>query len=239
MENNEMKIWSHAKKTDPSATKTNNDGGRKSTSISGYWMIQKATELFGPIGSRWGYEIIEERFDQGAPIINGDTGQVLCHTVTHTIKIGLFYPGSTAPVIQFGHTPYIYRANSGKFITDQEAPKKSLMDALKKSLSMLGFSADVFLGEFDDAEYVKERLGEEAIKKAENKEAEIERQKAEYKAEIQALFTTMQGAVSLADLEGVFRTAYRKMNRRGDETGIKKFTIEKDKIKSKLEKANG
>lgn len=232
-----MGIWSAAKKTDPSATKVNTNGGFKSTSINGYWMIQKATEIWGPIGADWGYEILEERFDEGAPISDKETGVILCKTVMHTIKLGLFFPGSTKPVIQYGHTPYIYNSKHGP-ITDTEAPKKSLMDAIKKSLSMLGFSADVFQGEFDDVEYIKERQGEEAIKKAEDKEAEAERQKAEYKKEIDGLMKTMQGAVSMADLEGVFKTAYRKMSRRGDDAGVKKFTLEKDKIKSRLEKAN-
>lgn len=229
-----MVFWDAAKKTDPSATKSVAGGGRKTTSINGYWMIQKATELWGPVGVNWHYEVLEERFDEGSPITDSE-GEVLCNSVMHTLRIGLYPPGAAHPVIQYGHTPYIMKTKSGP-LTDMEAPKKSLMDAVKKALSMLGFSADVFQGEFDDAEYIKERQGEEAIKKAEDKEAETERQKAEYKKEMDGLMQTMKRAVSMADLEGVFRTAYRKMKRRGDDAGIKRFTLEKDKIKSQLEK---
>lgn len=234
MSDNNMSIWSQAKKTDLSATKDNTQGGRKSTSINGYWMIQKATELWGPVGSAWGYDIIEERFDEGAPIFDKDTKLELCKTVGHTIKLSVFYPGSTKPVIQYGHTPYIYQSKYGP-ITDSEAPKKSLMDALKKSLSMLGFSADVFMGEFEDAEYIRELQDESALKKADNKEAEKERQRLEYTKWRDDTLATMQASVSLADLEGTFKLAYRKMARRGDEEGIKTFTLAKDKIKKALE----
>ncbi|WP_434771820.1 hypothetical protein [Pseudomonas entomophila] len=50
--------------------------------------------------------------------------------------------------------------------TDGEAPKKSLTDAIKKALSMLSFSADVFLGLFDDNAYVQQRQEETAIEVA-------------------------------------------------------------------------
>ena len=63
--------------------------------------------------------------------------------------------------------------------TDGEAPKKSLTDAIKKALSMLGFSADVFLGMFDDVNYVQQLQAEQAIEQAEDRQAEIERQQQE------------------------------------------------------------
>ena len=38
--------------------------------------------------------------------------------------------------------------------TDEEAPKKSLTDALSKAMSWLGFAADIHLGRWDDNKYV-------------------------------------------------------------------------------------
>ena len=43
----------------------------------------------------------------------------------------------------------------GKGRIDDEAYKKATTDALTKALSYLGFSADVFLGAFDDNRYVE------------------------------------------------------------------------------------
>lgn len=229
-----MEIWNHAKKTDPSATKDNTSGGFKSTTINGYWMIQKATELWGPVGVKWGYGIADERFDQGGPIFDAESRQVLCNSVMHTIRIEIWYPDCAKPVTQYGHTPYIYNSKYGP-ITDHEAPKKSLMDALKKGLSMLGFSADVFQGEFDDPEYIAELRDEEALRKADDKDAEKERQRADYRDWYQRNLDLVKTAASLSELETLFKAAYRKMNRRADQDGIKEMTLAKDARKKDLE----
>ncbi|MDR8482084.1 hypothetical protein, partial [Serratia nevei] len=153
-------IWNRVYKTDAKFTKafSNNGGG---TSINGTYMVMQATKVFGPQGINWGVEIIEGRFDNGAPILrpvrqqDGSTiqeiipngsGGYLCE-VNHTVRIRLWYKhgGKTGEVTSYGCTPYIYATNSGKLFSDGEAPKKSLTDATKKALSQLGFSADVFL----------------------------------------------------------------------------------------------
>ena len=61
-------IWNRVYKTDAKFTKafSNNGGG---TSINGTYMVMQATKVFGPQGINWGVEIIEERFDNGAPIL--------------------------------------------------------------------------------------------------------------------------------------------------------------------------
>lgn len=46
---------------------------------------------------------------------------------------------------------------SGKPHVDEDAFKKAMTDALTKGLSHLGFSADVYLGKFDDSRYVEEQ----------------------------------------------------------------------------------
>lgn len=142
-----LDIWNRVYKTDAKFTKafSNNGGG---TSINGTYMVMQATKVFGPQGINWGVEIIEERFDNGAPILrpvrqqdgstiqeiipNG-TGGYLCE-VNHTVKIRLWYKhgGKTGEVTSYGCTPYIYATNSGKLFSDGEAPKKSLTDATKK-----------------------------------------------------------------------------------------------------------
>lgn len=229
-----MKIWDHGKKTDPSATKLNKQGGRESTSINGYWIIQKATELWGPIGSAWGYEILEDTLTDGVPILDGN-GNVLCMTKMHTIKLRLWYPEcNDLGVTSYGHTPYIYSSRHGPHC-DTEAPKKSLTDALKKALSMLGFSADIFLGEWEDREYVAERNNEEAMNKAEDKAAEALKQAKEYEEWFDSHIKTMESAVSENELRGVFNVIVRKCQRHSDDKGIIKATKIKDKRKSELE----
>ncbi|STU67116.1 putative exodeoxyribonuclease VIII [Klebsiella pneumoniae subsp. ozaenae] len=62
-----LDLWKRVFKTDERFTKafTQNGGG---TSINGTYMTMLATREFGPKGIGWGVDIVEERFDIGAPI---------------------------------------------------------------------------------------------------------------------------------------------------------------------------
>lgn len=160
-----MQLWDAVKTTDTKYTKTQQLDGRQVTSINGLYLVQRATEMFGPIGKGWGYEILVDRFDEGAPI-TGKDGEVVGREQVHTIQIKLWYVrgGKRNHVIHYGHTPFVRKSQYGAF-TDFDAPKKSLTDAIKKCLSMLGFSADVHLGMFEDEIYLeglklKQRLEE-------------------------------------------------------------------------------
>lgn len=169
-----MQIWNLVKETAASATKAAKVDGQQITSINGTYMVQRATEVFGPIGKGWGYEIIEERFDDAGPVYakNGDGAQeIIGNHRIHTLRLRLWYldGGERCTVEHYGHTPFTYRSKWGLSV-DENAPKKSLTDALKKCLSMLGFSADVFLGEWDDREYVAAAHTKDAIRKAEDKD---------------------------------------------------------------------
>ncbi len=185
-----LQIWNHAEKIDPAYCKPDNNGGYSSLSLSGYWMIKKLTELWGPIGDRWGYKILEERKDEGQPIYHipslaSDKPFQLTNQITLTIKLELYYPGPSgekATVVNYGHTKYIYQLNNGKVKTDEEAPKKSLTDALKKCMSMLGVAGAVYLGEYDNKDYMDVVATEFDIEKQEEKEAIIDDKVKEVKS---------------------------------------------------------
>jgi len=229
-----MKVWDHGKKTDPSATKNNIQGGRQSTSINGYWIIQKATELWGPIGAAWGYEILEDTLTDGVPIMGGeDQSTVLCYSKMHTIKLRLWYPEcNDLGVTSYGHTPYVYKSKHGP-MCDMEAPKKSLTDAIKKALSMLGFSADIFLGEWEDRDYIQERLNEEAMEKAQDKDAEALKQAQEYDKWFSDHMKLVGSSVSLNELKSLNVILVKGCTKKGDKDGLIK--VEKAKNKRKLE----
>lgn len=178
-----MALWNRVKTTPASATKPANVNGQTITSIDTIHMIQMATKEFGPMGIGWGYSIDEERFDQGAPVADAQ-GAVIGHEHTHTIRMTLWFKlgGERGEVTQYGHTRAIYRTNKGTWMTDGEAPKKSTSDAMKKCLSLLGFSADIFSGLYDDQGYVAERRTQERLEKSDNFDAELERLRQEFKA---------------------------------------------------------
>ena len=109
--NPNMALWDSVKTTDKDHTKTQKLDGRDVTTINGMYVVQRATEVFGPIGKGWGYEILVDRFDQGAPITAGkaDDPRVIAHEMVHTIQLKLWYlrGGKKNYVTQYGHTPFI------------------------------------------------------------------------------------------------------------------------------------
>ncbi len=156
---NHLKLWNSVERTDPSQTKSfSRSGGFKGTAISPMYLIRKATEKFGPVGSGWGFDVEDEKYAPGAPLDGG--GQEIIHVVR--IKLwAKMDDGTMAEFPVFGQTTFVGKNKYGAF-TDEEAPKKSLTDAISKGLSWLGFSADVHMGKFDDNKYVNDRKREEA-----------------------------------------------------------------------------
>lgn len=238
MTDKNMQIWNQVEKTDTRYTKDAKVGGQQITSLNGTAMIMKATEIFGPAGFGFGWDVVEERFDKGAEIFvgEGEKRASLGFELNHTVKI-LFWAkidGERGEFHQYGCTPYLYKSKYGT-TTDGEAPKKSLTDAIKKSLSMLGFSADVFLGMFDDREYVNQLNEELAIERAEDKEAEIEKQKAERLEFLKSTIDTMSKAASLNELKKIHDHAVRRLSMRKDETGVKRIAKELKDLLPKFE----
>lgn len=182
MEFNEshLSIWKAVEKTPTTATKPANVGGQNITAIDTIHMVKLATKVFGPAGIGWGYRIDVDRFDQGAPVLLKEV--VIGHELTHTCQLTLWYDweGKRGEVTHFGHTRAVYMTNKGKFITDGEAPKKSVTDAMKKCLSQLGFAADIFTGLFDDQAYVALRQAETRLEQADDFDTELQKCRDDY-----------------------------------------------------------
>lgn len=238
---NNMSIWDKVQTTDTRFTKDAKVGGQQITSLNGTAMVMKATEVFGPAGIGFGWNVVEERFDKGAEMFSGegDKRVSLGHELNHTVKITFWFvlDGKRGEIEQYGCTQYLYKSKYGT-TTDGEAPKKSLTDAIKKALSMLGFSADVFLGMFDDQNYVQQLQAEQAIEQAEDKEAEIERQKQERLDYIKSTIETMQGAQSAQELKKIHDHAVRRLTARKDESGVRRIAKELVDLSPKFTQEN-
>ena len=52
-----LDIWNEVKETDPRFTKKVSFGARSFTSIDAHYQIRRATEVFGPVGTGWGYDV--------------------------------------------------------------------------------------------------------------------------------------------------------------------------------------
>lgn len=231
-----LSIWDAVQQTDPKFTKDyTGPGGFTGTAVNAQYLAKKATEQFGPVGTGWGYDVLEERFDVGGPLTNKE-GAVLAHATVHTIKLALWYIGADGErktVMHYGHTPFI---NSNKFgvTTDFEAPKKSLTDAIGKCLSQLGFSADIRMGLYDDIHYLNEIKNEAELERAEEKIDVKERQAAEYREWLDTNLNLIKTAQSLNELQKVYASAIRKLELRKDNDNKVKFTRAKDQRKDEL-----
>lgn len=140
-----MELWRSVCVTDPRAVKPITGKQYKGNSPKPYWVIQRATEVFGPCGLGWGVQILSERFERF-----GDEALHIAH-----VKVWYLKDGKRCEIEQMGQTRAAYISAAGKHIVDEDAPKKSATDGMVKCLSMLGFAGDIFSGQWDDSKYVQ------------------------------------------------------------------------------------
>lgn len=226
-----LDLWKSVEETAPGYTKTGDLDGRKVTSINGTYMVKRATEAFGPIGQGWGYEIEDESFQPGAPITKD--GAVIGNAIMHTLKVRLWYMrgDKKCEVVHFGHTPYIRGTHYGA-MTDFDAPKKSLTDAIKKCLSMIGFSADVFLGLYDDTNYVEAAKVKESVRNADDAEEEMTKARTEFSEWLKRETDTYAKVPSPAPLRLMYQGHLRKAQRQCAVLGV-----DFEKVKARIDEA--
>lgn len=137
-----MKIWDQVCTSDPEHLKPVSFGARSFTAIDPQSQIQKATEVFGPVGEGWGW-------DATMHYIHTDDGQIIA------LADVILWHGDRAN--SFGPFPgcrkFYATTKSGAKNINEEAPKMAVTDGLTKGLSHLGFNADVFLGKMDGNKY--------------------------------------------------------------------------------------
>lgn len=226
---NNLSIWKRVQRTDPRFTKPLEGMGFIGTSINSTYMFMRATEIFGPIGEGWGYEVLEEKFIDGKPLVepvldernkqvatrflrDGD-GALFCEQ-NHSIKIRFWYIiecETRGEFESYGATPYRYQTNYGIKV-DGEVIKKSLTDAIKKALSMLGFSSDVFMGMHDNPEYLASNKLEFEIKNASEKAEDITRIRKELDEKFTKHTEVMRSAVTENELRGIASTLTREIS---------------------------
>lgn len=145
-----LTLWRQIERTDPSQVKGITGKAYKGNSPKPHFLIFKATETFGPCGLGWGFEIVEEKLLDGA-LIAPDF-----HERIHMARVRVWYEwkGKRGQVEHVGQTAFCGKRNNGQTYTDEDAPKKSVTDALVKALSMIGFAGDIFMGRYDDSKYV-------------------------------------------------------------------------------------
>lgn len=142
-----LSLWNAVEKTPPAHTKPITGKSYQGTSPKPHYLVHKATETFGPCGIGWGFTIEDERIEDGA-------GGERMHIAR--VKVWYEWDGKRGEVEHIGGTQFSGTRKNGTSFTDEDAPKKSVTDALVKALSMIGFAGDIFMGRYDDSKYVQE-----------------------------------------------------------------------------------
>lgn len=143
---NNKSLWDSVKVTDPRHVKPITGKTYKGDSPKPYWLIERATEVFGPVGIGWGVNVKSQEFMR--------MGE---HDVLHHAVVSVWYvwEGKRSETFeQMGGTKAAYMSSQGKLIVDEDAGKKSVTDGMVKALSMIGFAGDIFSGQWGDSKYV-------------------------------------------------------------------------------------
>lgn len=137
-----MIFYDQARSVPPEAKKIINSGRLKGmTDVNPMWRIKKLTELFGPCGSGWWYEITEKRIEADEA-----TKQKAAF-----VDILLYYkdPESGEPskgIPGTGGASFVAQERNGPHLSD-ECFKMALTDAISVAAKSIGIAADVYFSQ--------------------------------------------------------------------------------------------
>lgn len=134
-----LKIYEAARSVPPEAQKSIQAGRLKGmTDINPVWRIKRLTELFGPCGVGWWYEVTAKWLEHDEV-----TGQTAAF-----VDILLYYvdpeSGTASHAIPgTGGSSFVAKENKGPYLSD-ECYKMALTDAISVAAKALGVGADVY-----------------------------------------------------------------------------------------------
>lgn len=139
-----LQLWNRFADIDPKFTKPITGKAYKGTSPNPQYVIQCLTDMFGPVGQGFGWDVVAEEFTPLGP------------EVLHWCRIKFWHTDRANTFDSYGQTKAAYPTRDGRIMVDEDAPKKSLTDAIIKAASHIGVAANIFLGRWDDQKYVQE-----------------------------------------------------------------------------------
>lgn len=158
---NNMIFYDYGRSVPEVAMKTINAGRLKGMSdINPMWRIKTLTEMFGPCGIGWWYEIIDKRLEHDP----------ISRQTAAFVEIKLFYidPESgkeSHGIPGLGGASFVAQERNGAYMSD-ECEKMALTDAISVAAKALGIAADVYF-EKDRTKYDTPQLKEPEAPKPE------------------------------------------------------------------------
>lgn len=131
-----FEIWRKVSAVPAEAQKPIEAGRLKGkTDINPMWRMKVLTEMFGPCGFGWKYEITNQR------VIEGAKNEVMCF-----VDVNLYVKNDnewSEPIPGIGGNIIVASEKNGMY-NDDDAFKKALTDALSVACKALGIGADVY-----------------------------------------------------------------------------------------------
>lgn len=167
-----LTIWNKFADIDPKYTKAITGKPYKGTSPNPHYVIKCLTEMFGPVGVGFGWDVEAEGF------------QPMGDELLHWCRIRFWHSDPQSRGFSaYGQTKAVMKTKNG-FMTDEDAPKKSLTDAVTKAAAQVGIASNIFLGRWDDSRYVEQV--DNAYREAEKPKVDPKETAAKIKAAIAA-----------------------------------------------------
>lgn len=130
-----LDIYNLSREVPIEAQKAFNNGRFSGTDINPMWRIKKLTELFGPCGFGWYYEIVKVWLEEGSE-----------STKTSNVIINLYININgewSKPIPGIGGNLFISKTSKG-LTTSDECHKMALTDAISVAAKQLGIGADIY-----------------------------------------------------------------------------------------------
>ncbi len=156
-----LKLWEMFEDIDPKFTKGITGKDYSGTSPNAHYVTKCLTEMFGPVGIGFGWNVIAEDIERFG------------ETAIHWCRIEFWHTDRANTYQSYGQTKMAYktRGKNSYLKVDEDAPKKSLTDAITKAAAQVGVAANIFLGRWDDNRYVQKVNDEYREKEADEKPA--------------------------------------------------------------------
>lgn len=148
-------VWDSLSKTDPRHTKRfKRAGGFEGTALKPIWVERRLTEVFGPFGKGWGTTPPAYTIHPGANneilVFCNITGWYLSDGERHEV-----HGAGGDKIVRYVPANEKYKRPE-RWESNDEAYKMAMTDAMLNAFKHIGVGADVHMGQFDDAKYVRE-----------------------------------------------------------------------------------
>ena len=145
--NDKLQIWNSVNQPPKEALKQIQGGRLKGmTDINPQWRMKALTELFGPCGIGWKYEIVEHW------VVHLESGEAPCFVIVNLYIHDEEKEKWSDPIPGIGGSGLVAKETSGLRVND-EAFKMATTDALSVAMKSLGVAADIYAGLWDGSKY--------------------------------------------------------------------------------------